>query len=194
MNGIFQFAMRKYVLIFFDDILVYSENWESHLQHLETVLLTLLENQLYAKYSKCNFGLQEIEYLGHIVSASGVQMEKSKIEAIMKWPVPTNLKQLRGFLGLSGYYRRFISHYASIAHALTELLKKDAFQWTIDAQKAFEELKTRITTAPVLRLPDFSKQFILETDASGLGIGAVLTQDKHPIAFYSKKLTPSMQK
>lgn len=136
----------------------------------------------------------KIEYLGHTVSADGVQMENSKVDAILQWPVPVNVKQLRGFLGLSGYYRRFIANYASVAHPLTELLKKDAFQWNDEAQKAFQELKHRITIAPVLKLPDFSEKFILETDASGLGIGAVLGQGRHPIAFFSKKLTPAMQK
>lgn len=194
MNGIFQFAMRKFVLIFFDDILIYSADWESHLQHLEIVLITLNKHQLFAKFSKCEFGMIQIEYLGHTVSAMGVQMEKSKVEAIIQWPTPTNIKQLRGFLGLSGYYRRFIANYASVAHPLTELLKKDAFQWSVIAQEAFQHLKQKITTAPVLKLPDFSKHFVLETDASGLGIGAVLSQDQHPIAFFSKKLTPAMQK
>lgn len=118
MNSIFQFVMRKFVLKFFDDILVYRKDWDSHLKHLEVVLITLKDNQLYAKYSKCEFGLMKIEYLGPTVSAEGIQMENSKVEAIVQWPVPVNLKQLRGFLGLSGYYRRFIANYASIAHPL----------------------------------------------------------------------------
>lgn len=194
MNNIFQFAMRRFVLIFFDDILIYSGDWESHMRHLEIVLVTLQDNQLYAKFSKCEFGLQQIEYLGHTVSEKGVEMEKSKVEAILRWPSPTNIKQLRGFLGLSGYYRRFIHHYASIAHPLTELLKKDKFQWDSKAQDAFQKLKDNITSAPVLKMPDFSNPFILETDASGVGIGAVLSQERHPIAYFSKKLTDAMQK
>lgn len=122
-------------------------------------------------------------------------MESSKVDAIIQWTVPINVKQLRGFLGLSGYYRRFIANYASIAHTLTELLKKDAFQWTDASQKAFQELKHKITKAPILKHSDFCKKFILETDASGLGIGAVLSQDRQLIAFFfSKKLTPAMQK
>lgn len=194
MNGIFHFAMRRYVLIFFYDILVYSKDLESHLVHLEQVLRTLQENQLYAKYSKCCFGLLQIEYLGHIVSAAGVQMDQAKVESILKWPEPINIKQLRGFLGISGYYRRFIQSYAILAKPLTDLLKKDSFQWNSAATLAFQNLKTTIAAAPVLTLPDFSKPFTLEIDASGIGIGAVLSQDKHPIAFFSKKLSPRMQK
>lgn len=126
MSEIFQFSMHKFVLIFFDGILIYNADWESHLQHLEIVLITLNKHQLFAKFSKCEFGMIQIEYLGHNVSAMGVQMEKSKVEAIVQWPAPTNIKQLRGF-GLSGYYRRLIANYASVAHPLIELLKKDAF-------------------------------------------------------------------
>lgn len=121
-------------------------------------------------------------------------MESSKVDAIVQWPVPVNLKQLRGFLGLSGYYQRFIANYASLAHPLTELLKKDAFKWTDSAQQAFQELKKRMISTPVLKLPDFNKPFVLETDTSGLGIGAVLSQDRQPIEFFSRKLTSSMQK
>lgn len=109
--------------------------------NLETVLSTLSANQLFAKLSKCSLGLLEIEYLGHLFSAEGVKMEHSKIEAILQWPTPSNIKQLRGFLGLSGYYRRFIQNYASTAHPLTELLKKDGFQWTEAAQVSFQNLK-----------------------------------------------------
>lgn len=193
MNQIFRFALRKFVLVFFDDILIYSVSWEDHLRHLEVVLDTLKLHQLFAKFSKCSFGLQQVDYLGHIVSAQGVAMDNSKVQAILQWPIPGNLKQLRGFLGLSGYYRRFIRNYASLAKPLTELLKKDNFHWTVAATDAFAKLKLAVTTAPVLQLPDFSQPFTLETDASGLWIGAVLSQSKHPIAYFSKKMSPRMQ-
>lgn len=194
MNHVFQAQLRKSVLVFFDDILIYSPSWSAHLSHLEEVLQLMRSHSLFAKMSKCCFGFTEVDYLGHTISNKGVQMDKSKIQAVLDWLPPTNLKQLRGFLGLSGYYRRFVRHYATIAAPLTELLKKDAFQWTSQATDAFQALKHAITVAPVLALPDFTKPFILETDASGTGIGAILSQDKHPIAYFSKKLNPLMQK
>nr|KYP39590.1 Transposon Ty3-G Gag-Pol polyprotein [Cajanus cajan] len=194
MNDIFQGLLRKSVLVFFDDILVYSSSWFLHLQHLQQVLDILAKHELYAKMSKCSFGLEQVEYLGHVVSGDGVSMETSKVQAVIDWPVPKTIKQLRGFLGLTGYYRRFIQGYASIANPLTDLLKKDNFKWSNEADAAFIALKQAITTAPVLSLPDFSQPFVLETDASGSGIGAVLSQNKHPIAFFSKKLSNRMTK
>ncbi|PNX96484.1 Ty3/gypsy retrotransposon protein [Trifolium pratense] len=194
MNTIFQTVLRKYVLVFFDDILVYSKTWHEHLKHLAAVLQVLQDNQLYVKLSKCSFGVLEIEYLGHVVSGEGVSMDKTKIQAVVDWPPPKNIKQLRGFLGLTGYYRRFIQSYAKIASPLTDLLKKEAYTWTSQEESAFQKLKHAITTAPVLALPDFTKPFVLETDASGIGIGAVLHQEGHPIAYFSKKLVPRNQR
>jgi hypothetical protein len=194
MNQIFQHALRKFVLVFFDDILVYSTTWKEHLQHLESVLQVLQQNTLYVKLSKCAFGVEEIEYLGHVVSGKGVAMEATKVEAVNNWPTPKNLKQLRGFLGLTGYYRRFIKSYAKIAAPLTDLLRKDAFCWNSTTQQAFEDLQRAVTSAPVLALPNFQNTFVLETDASGMGVGAVLHQNGHPIAFFSKKLAPRNQK
>lgn len=194
MNSVFQPLLRKYVLFFFDDILVYSADWASHLQHLAHVLKILAEHRLYAKLSKYSFGQQRIDYLGHIVSTSGVEMDPEKVASIMKWPIPKSLKLLRGFLGLTGYYRRFIRNYSIIAGPLTDLLKKDAFDWSEKAKLAFNQLKECVTSAPVLALPDFTKTFFVDTDASGIGIGVVLSQDKHPIAFFSKKMTERMQK
>ncbi|KAK2367199.1 hypothetical protein QL285_080510 [Trifolium repens] len=194
MNHIFQHALRKYVLVFFDDILVYSSTWQEHLKHVEAVLTVLQSNTLFVKLSKCSFGVSEIDYLGHVVTGKGVTMEKDKVQAVRDWPVPKNVKQLRGFLGLTGYYRRFIKSYAKIAAPLTDLLKKEAYQWNDQAEMAFQQLKNVVTTAPVLALPDFQKPFILETDASGTGIGAVLHQDGHPISYFSKKLVPRNQK
>ncbi|PNX78745.1 retrotransposon-related protein, partial [Trifolium pratense] len=194
MNHIFQHALRKYVLVFFDDILIYSSNWQDHLKHLDAVLQVLQENTLFVKLSKCSFGVLEIEYLGHMVTGQGVSMDKDKVQAVLEWPIPGNVKQLRGFLGLTGYYRRFIKSYAKIASPLTDLLKKEAYEWNVNAEMAFQQLKAAITSAPVLALPDFQKPFVLETDASGVGIGAVLHQEGHPIAYFSKKLVPRNQK
>lgn len=158
------------------------------------VLQTLQNNQFYVKQSKCVFAKSSVEYLGHIVSGEGVSMDKLKIQAMLDWPIPKSIKELRGFLGLTGYYRRFIKSYAVIAFSLTELLKKDSFQWSHEAQQAFENLKVALTSAPVLSLPNFNELFIVETDASDVGVGAVLLQHDHPLAYFSKKLSLRMQR
>jgi hypothetical protein len=129
--------LRRFVIVFFDDILVYSKNLEDHIQHLELVFKCLLENTFYLKLSKCSFGQNSIAYLGHIVSAEGVGPDNEKVQAMINWPCPTTVKQLRGFLGLTGFYRKFVKGYASIASPLTDLLKKEAFVWTDTVTAAF---------------------------------------------------------
>lgn len=188
MNEQFHPYLRKFVLVFFDDILIYTKTWKEHLKHLEKVLSLLEENQFYAKKSKCTFGKQEVEYLGHVISKEGVKVDPKKIKAINEWPQPKNISKLRGFLGLTGYYRRFIKNYAHLIAPLTNLLKKNSFQWNDEAGKCFEMLKQIMSTTPVLATPDFSKSFVIECDASGYGIGVVLMQEGHPIAFESRKL------
>ncbi|CAM8934823.1 unnamed protein product [Rhodiola kirilowii] len=138
--------------------------------------------------SKCDLARKSIAYLGHIITKNGVRVDPEKVEAIQAWPLPTNPKQLRGFLGLTGYYRRFVAHYADIASPLTKLLRKESFAWTEDAIKAFQGLRDALMTTPTLALPDFSKQFIVQTDASDVGVGAVQSQEDHPVAFFSKQL------
>lgn len=127
MNQVFKPMLRRGVLVFFDDILIYSPNWDEHLSHLQLVLQLMKENSMHANGKKCSFGVQEIHYLGHVISAEGVHTEHDKIAAVLEWPDPKNLKQLRGFIGLTGYYRRFIQDYEEICRPLTALLKKDAF-------------------------------------------------------------------
>uniref|UniRef100_A0A2N9HQL5 Reverse transcriptase n=1 Tax=Fagus sylvatica TaxID=28930 RepID=A0A2N9HQL5_FAGSY len=189
MNDIFRSALRRYVLVFFDDILIYSKTWAEHLYHLKQALDKLLDNHLCVNHSKCSIGAQEVDYLGHIINASGVSADPSKISSMQSWPAPRNTTGLRGFLGLTGYYRKFIRGYGTIAAPLTQLLKKDSFKWTDDAETAFQSLKTAMVQAPILALPDFTKKFVIEADASGKGLGAVLMQDDKPIAFFSKAIS-----
>jgi hypothetical protein len=188
MNDIFGSLLRKFVLVFFDDILIYSRSWTEHLQHLSTVFELLRANHLYVRQDKCNFGQQRVNYLGHVIDRDGVAVDSDKIQAMLAWPKPQSLKALRGFLGLTGYYCKFVKHYGIIARSLTQLLKKDAFGWNEEAEDSFLRLKKAMTEAPVLALPDFSQQFIIECDASGLGIGAVLMQSHRPIAYFSQAL------
>jgi hypothetical protein len=194
MNTIFKPLLRHCVLVFVDDILIYSPTLEAHVDHLQQVFTVLNEHQLLLKRSKCSFAQQSLEYLGHIISRQGVATDPKKIEAVVNWPSPTDAKQLRGFLGLSGYYRKFIRNYGLLSRPLTDLLKKDTlFHWTPQLQLSFDTLKQALVSAPVLVLPDFSKSFTIETDASSAGIGAVLSQDQHPVAYISKALGPKAQ-
>ncbi|XP_042008932.1 uncharacterized protein LOC121757454 [Salvia splendens] len=188
MNAIFQPMLRKFVIVFFDDILIYSPTLADHETHLAAVLTVLQEHSFFVKQSKCYFCSSTVEYLGHIITDGLLKADPNKIEAMTAWPIPRTVKQLPGFLGLTGYYRIFVAQYALIAAPLTDLLKKEAFIWSPAAEVSFLALKEAMTRAPVLRLPDFGRTFCVETDASDSGIGAVLLQDNHPIAFYSKKL------
>lgn len=189
LNEVFRMYLRKFVLVFFYDILVYSKNLQEHMEHLEKVFQLLRANKLFVKASKCSFGNNKVEYLGHFISAKGVATDPSKVVAVKNWPIPQSVKALRGFLGLTNYYRRFVKNYGGISKPLTDLLKKEAFTWNEQATHAFESLKEAMTTAPVLALPDFSQEFVVETDACGWGIGAVLMQKGHPIAYISKALS-----
>lgn len=189
MNDVFRPYLRRFVLVFFDDVLVYSPDWETHLLHLAKVLELLALNSLVVNKKKCSLGKQSIEYLGHIISGNGVKMDPEKINSILNWPTPKNVKGVRGFLGLTGYYHKFIKGYGSVAKPLTELTKKDGFHWGLAAQAAFDNFKRIMATSPVLVLPDFTQPFEVECDASGRGIGAVLMQQRKSLAYFSKALS-----
>lgn len=180
--------------MFIDDILVYSKTYEEHIEHVQQVFLLLLRHQFKVKLAKCSFTQQQLNYLGHALSPNGVSTDPSKIVDVQNWPRPTSVKELRSFLGLAGYYRRFVKDFGMLARPLTDLLKKGVmFVWTHNTETAFQLLKQALITAPVLAVPDFSKQFVVETDASDHGIGAILQQDGHPIAFVRKALGPRTQ-
>ncbi|KAL5790450.1 hypothetical protein ACOSQ2_005338 [Xanthoceras sorbifolium] len=177
MNDLFRPYLRKFILVFFFyDILVYRKSWQEHLSYLGTVLHILRANKLFANESKCCFGVEQVEYLGHIISTNGVAADPSKIHAVREWPIPTTTKGVRGFFRLAGYYRKFISGFGAIAAPLTRLLTKEGFTWIVEAEQAFNKLKEVLSSSPVLRLPDFSQPFVIECDACGLGIGAILSQ------------------
>jgi hypothetical protein len=175
MNVILAPLLRKCVVVFIDDILIYSKSWEDHLQHITEVLTILHHNHFHIKISKCSFAKQQLTYLGHIVSSQGVATDPSKIESIKDWPQPLNVKDLRSFLGMVGYYRRFVPQFGLICKPLTNLLKKgNLFVWTSETEAAFQALKKALISALVLALPNFSLPFTIETNASSKGIGSVL--------------------
>nr|XP_040252089.1 uncharacterized protein LOC109754163 [Aegilops tauschii subsp. strangulata] len=171
-----------------------SKTWKDHLAHLRQVLELLRRDQWMVKRSKCEFGQQQLSYLGHVISNQGVATDPTKIRAVQAWPTPVDAKEVRRFLGVAGYCRRFVRGFGIIARPLFNLLKKGVpFVWTDNTNQAFELLKQQLLTAPVLAMPDFSKTFTVETDACDKGIGAVLQQEGHPIAFMSKSLSPRYQ-
>jgi hypothetical protein len=181
--------LDKFVVVFIDDILVFSKTKEEHAEHLRLVLQKLREHQLYAKRSKCEFWLKEVFFLGQVVSNGEISVDPSKVKDVLDWKPPTNVSEIRSFLGLAGYYRRFIEGFSKLAKPMTALLEKNAkFMWSEKCQTNFEELKKRLTTAPVLVLPDLSKYFSIYCDASRLGLGYVLMQEGRVVAYASRQL------
>ena len=153
MNRIFRPYLDQFVIVFIDDILIYSGSEEEHVEHLRIVLQILREHRLYAKLSKCQFWLDSVAFLGHIVSAEGVSVDQQKVEAILNWKPPTSVTEIRSFLGLAGYYRKFVEGFSKIAAPLTRLTRKEEpFLWSEACQQSFDELKRRLTSAPVLTL------------------------------------------
>jgi hypothetical protein len=194
MNHVFKPFMGKFVVVYFDDILVYSKSEEEHLEHLQHVFQTLQEQKLYVNLKKCRFFTNSLIFLGYVVSKEGIMMDPSKVEAIISWPIPKSIHDIRSFHGLASFYRRLIKGFSTIIAPITECLKGGTFKWTEEALKNFELLKQKVTEAPILILPDFSKVFEVDCDASNLGIGGVLSQEGKPIAFFSEKLNDSRRK
>jgi ribonuclease HI len=189
MNKVFMEELDRFVVVFIDDILIYSKCAEEHAQHLRVVLRKLIKHQLYAKFSKCEFWLQKVTYLGHVLTAEGVEVDPEKVKAVSELKQPTSVSEIRSFLGLAGYYRRFIEGFSKIARPMTELLRKDKkFVWSEACEKSFQELKKRLTSAPVLVLPDNQKSFVIFCDASRHGLGCVLMQEGRVVSYASRQL------
>ncbi|KAL0549271.1 hypothetical protein IC582_013752 [Cucumis melo] len=189
MNRIFHRYLDQFVIVFIDDILVYSVDRESHEEHLRIVLQTLREKQLYAKFSKCEFWLEQVVFLGHVVSAKGVSADPQKVEAVFNWERPISATEVRSFLGLAGYCRRFVEDFSRLALPLTALTRKNVkFEWSDKCEQSFQELKKRLVTAPILALPVTGKDYVIYCDASRLGLGCVLMQDGNVIAYASRQL------
>jgi hypothetical protein len=189
MNSVFMPELDKFIVVFIDDILVYSKNMEEHDEHLRIVLQRLREHQLYAKYSKCDFWLSEVSFLGHVISAEGIAVDPGKVRDVLNWKPPRTVHQVRSFLGLAGYYRRFIPNFSKIPKPITELLKKGTkYVWSQHCDEAFQTLKKLLTTSPILAQPDITKSFDVYCDASGTELGCVLMQEGRVIVYSSRQL------
>ena len=189
MNYVLRNFIGKFCVVYFDDILIYSKSMDEHVIHLRAVLEVLRKETLYANLKKCTFCSDKVIFLGFVVSSEGLEVDSEKIKAIQEWPRPTSISQVRSFHGLASFYRRFVPNFSTLAAPLTSTIKKNStFHWGEEQENSFNIIKDCLTKAPLLALPDFSKTFEIECDASGVGIGAVLTQDGRPIAYFSEKL------
>ena len=195
MNDIFREQLDHYVVIYLDDLLIYSKNQEEHDSHVTKVLEKLREVGLYAKLEKCEFDKTSVEFLGYVVTPQGIRMDQSKVDSLLSWKPPSTVREVQCFLGFANFYRIFIKNFSSLVSPLTALTRKDKkFEWDSKAQRAFEDLKRQFTTAPILTHANPERQYIVETDGSDFAMGAVLSQLQddgklHPIAFYSRKFT-----
>jgi hypothetical protein len=189
MNSVFMNYLNQFVVVFIDDILVYSQNDKEHEEHLRKVLQRLRDWQLYAKLSKCEFWITEVLFLGHIINRDGLDVDPKKVASILDWKVPKDVRGIKSFIGMAGYYRRFIEGFSKIARPIIALLaKKVEFKWTPACQESFEKLKQKLTTALVLVLPDVHKPFSVYCDASYTGLGCVLMQEGKVVAYSSWQL------
>jgi hypothetical protein len=196
-NNVLRKYLDVFVVVYLDDILVYSKTYDEHVRDVRKVLQALADAKMKIKPEKTEFHKTEVKFLGYIVSREGLKMDQKKVEAVTSWPKPNTVKEVQSFLGFANFYRQFIKDYSKVAAPLTELTKKDkVFEWTAEAEEAFQELKTRFSTEPILVIFDPSKPSVVETDASDKAIGACLSQadDKgklRPVAYLSRKFTPA---
>ena len=189
MHRVFHPYLDRFVVVFVDDILIYFETEEDHEDHLRVILQTLRDHQLYAKFSKCEFYLTEVRFLRHVVSASSVSVDPEKVEAVMSWERPKSVFEIHSFLGLDGYYRRFIEDFSRLATPMTKLIRKEVkFEWNDSCERAFQELKRRLTSAPILVVPKRGQEYFVYYDASKDGLGCVLMQFERVVAYGSRHL------
>lgn len=188
MNQALRPFIGKFVVVYFDDILIFSSSLDDHIRHLTDVLRVLHRDHFYATLKKCEFGSSEVQFLGYLVSDKGLSVDQGKISAIKSWPTPTTGTEVRSFHGLESFYRRFVSQFSSMMAPITDTVREGRLVWTAEADMAFSLIKDKLCSAPILALPDFSLVFELHYDASKTGIGAVLSQKGRPIAFFSEKL------
>ncbi|KAL4021165.1 hypothetical protein IC575_019956 [Cucumis melo] len=186
MNRVFRAFLDTFVIVFINDILIYSKTEAEHEEHLRMVLQTLRDNKLYAKFSKCEFWLKHVSFLGHVVSKAGVSVDPAKIEAVTSWPRPSTVNEVRSFLGLAGYYRRFVENFSRIATPLTQLTRKVV--WSKACEDSFQKLKQKLVTAPILTIPDGFGSFVIYSNASKKGLGCVLMQQGKVVAYASRQL------
>lgn len=191
MHQVLRPFMGKFVVVYFDDILIYSPTWESHFDHLHAVFDMLRTECLFVNHKKCSFFTTSVTFLGFVVSTDDVLADQSKIDAILEWAKPKNLHDVRSFHGLASFYRRFIRNFSTLIAPIIEYLKGRDLQWIEEAETSFQLVKQKMTEAPVLTLIDFEKIFEVNCDASGIGIGGVLSQEGRPVAFFSEKLSGS---
>lgn len=188
MNQALRPLIGSCVVVYFDDILVYSKTEDAHVEHLKAVFRILRTERFYASPSKCVFFTDSVLFLGYQISSKGIGVDSQKVAAIREWPTPSTLTEARSFHGLASFYRRFIAHFSSLMAPITDVMNSKSFHWSEDADRAFFIIKQKLSNAPLLVLPDFSTPFDLHCDASKIGIGAVLSQGGHPVAYFSEKL------
>ncbi|GJX59633.1 putative reverse transcriptase domain-containing protein [Tanacetum coccineum] len=194
MNRVCKPYFDKFVIVFIDDILIYSHNKEEHANYLRIILELLKKEKLYAKFSKCDFWICIVQFLGHLIESQGLHVDPAKIEAVKNWTSPTTPTEIRQFLGLAGYYQRFIKDFSKIAKCLTELIQKNKkYIWGEDQESAFQLLKQKLCEAPILALPEGNNDFVVYRDASHQGLGAVLMQKEKVIAYASRQLKPNKE-